>query len=128
MEENTIYEGNLNELEVVSEVTGESLEPVQPAYSEPSEVVATEENSNSDLVGKLIFAAGAAVVGGGVAYIAKNHKKIKRNCAEKAKAKAEKKLAKQAAKIKKANEVLQELQEPKAISEACEAVTVTTTE
>lgn len=128
MEENTIYEGNLEELEVASEVTGESLEPAQPTYSEPSEVVVTEEDSTSDIVGKLLFAAGVTAVGGGIAYVAKNHKKIKKNCAEKAKARAEKKLAKQAAKIKKANDILQELEEPKEIPEECETVTATTTE
>lgn len=128
MEENTIYEGNLEELEVASEVTGESLEPAQPTNSEPSEVITTEDDSTSDVVGKLIFAAGTAVVGAGAAYVIKNRKKIKKSCAEKAKAKAEKKLAKQAAKIKKANEILQELEEPKEVSEECETVTATTTE
>ena len=128
MEENTIYEGNLEELEVASEVTGESLEPVQPAYSEPSEVITTEDDSASDIVGKLIFAAGATVVGAGAAYVIKNRKKIKKSCAEKAKAKAEKKLAKQAAKIKKADEILQEFEEPKPIPEECETITATTTE
>ncbi|MBP5596289.1 MAG: hypothetical protein J6Y02_12960 [Pseudobutyrivibrio sp.] len=128
MEENTIYDGNLDELEVVSEVTGESLEPTQPTNSEPSEVVVIEDDSTSDVVGKLIFAAGATVVGAGAAYVIKNRKKIKKNCAEKAKAKAEKKLAKQAAKIKKANDILQELEEQKEISEECETITATTTE
>lgn len=127
MEEN-IYEGNLEELEVASEVTGESLEPVQPTNSESYEVVVTEEDSTSDIVGKLLFAVVVTAVGSGIAYIAKNRKKIKKSCVEKVKAKAEKKLAKQAAKINKANDILQELEEPKAIPEECETATVTTAE
>lgn len=126
--EEKIYEGNLEELEVASEVTGESLEPVQPTNSEPYEVVVTEEDSTSDIIGKLLFAVVVTAVGSGIAYIAKNRKKIKKSCVEKVKTKAEKKLAKQAAKINKANDILQELEEPKAIPEECETATVTTAE
>ena len=128
MEENKVYEGDLEETEIVSEVTDESLEPIQPSDSDYSEIVTTEDDPMSDLLSKLLFAAGATAVGAGCAYVANNRKKIKKNLAEKAKAKAEKKLAKQAKKIAKADEVLKEFEEPKAIPEECDAVTVTTAE
>lgn len=128
MEENMIHEGNLEDLEVASETPDESIEVIQDADSELPEVIVTDADSTSDLIGKLIFAAGATVVGSGIAYITVNRKKIKKQLAEKSKAKAEKKLAKQAAKIKKANEVIESFNNLETISEDCEAATITTAE
>jgi len=127
MEENNIFEGTIEEAEVVAEVTGEQLVPA--TEEEPTEIIETNESTDTaDLVGKLLFGAAAAAVGGGVAYYIKNKPKILCKRAAKQKAREEKKAAKSAAKIAKANAVLQQYSIPEEIPENVETVTVTTTE
>lgn len=127
MEENNIFEGTIEEAEVVAKVTGESMIPVDS--TESTDIVETTESTDtSDLVGKLAFAGVAAVVGGSVAYYLKNKPRIQAKKAAKIKAREEKKAAKSAAKIARANAVLQQYSIPEEITEECETVTVTTTE
>lgn len=126
-ENNNVYEGTNEEL-VTNEVVDESLALQEEVPFDDLPVYTPKDESSNDALGKAIFGIGTIAVGAGVAYVVKNRKEIKKAFAMRKKAKAQKGLDKQARKLAEANAVLNLLEEPKEVSETCEAVTVTTTE